>query len=152
MCALSQNIVLLTQSEQILKASFKGYFERHDIQIPVFDNSSRKYNNDFANTESSFIISNITQCVPRVFLLIKIEINYTIKEFLSIVLNTHGAKYLGDMISRQNIVSTNLTLIVVHKYTSKYLFISNFCFDKIRKMVKHQQITIILVSTVKFSY
>jgi len=62
------------------------------FQIPVFDNSSRKYDYDFAHEERYFFSPNSILCVPRVFLPIKIENNYKIKAFLSIALKTHGAK------------------------------------------------------------
>ena len=62
-----------------------------DIQTPVFDNSSRKYDDDFAHEELSFFSPNNILCVLRVCSPINIENNYIIKAFLSIIFK-HGAK------------------------------------------------------------
>ena len=71
--------------------------ENQEIQIPVFDNSSWKYDYGFAHAEISFWFQIISYVYQEYFLPIKIENNYIIKAILSIFFkNTCGkTSYLG---------------------------------------------------------
>jgi len=56
-------------------------FERQEIKIPVFDNSSRKYDNDFAHAKRSFSVQTISCVYQKYFCPLRLKKN-TIEVFV----------------------------------------------------------------------
>jgi len=140
LCTLCQNLVVLSQLG--LKSVYKSRIP------PIYDILRDKKFKKFKSPFMTILPENMTMilymqkylwvqtmsCVPRVFLPIKIENNYAIKAFFSIVLK-HGAKprtCIWGIFSCQNIISLNLTWIwwlsskVPKNYYSLAFFLTRF--------------------------
>jgi len=65
-----QSIVLEVKTSY---TTAKQYFERQEIEIPVFDNLSRKYDYDFAHVESSYSVQTLSYVYQKYFLQTKLK-------------------------------------------------------------------------------
>jgi len=125
LCALCQNIVLLSQSEQVLKVVQKLVYRN-----TIFWETRNSRNSNFRFSQFTqktwlwtctcrniFFSPNNILCVPRVFLPIEIENIYIIKAFWLIVLIEQNLVFREVFFLRQNKSQYDMNLTVVLKST-----------------------------------